>query len=365
MSATSFVEKSGTLLDFQRDAVDFLIHPNEFYSKPHRLLSLGTGLGKTPTTCAAIQIKGFDGGIVLCPYSVKDDWRHHLIYWGAVKPEDIHVYEGSYDFAPVRKKWLILNYELLDYEIIRKQFFDKARPSFDVVVIDEAQRLKSVDSVRAARVLTKSKDQPRPIAALAPRVWMLSATFISNRAMEMWTIYKTLAPELIKPYTAYEDYGRYFCNGFQDGRGHWNFKGSSNIEELRQRSRGFLHLKTVDDVYQQMPEVIEEDVYFDVGTVIDPETKEPATDENTNLSKLRQLSAVHKAPYIVAYIKDWLESNPEEKVVLFAWHRELCEILRRELQSYGAMLVYGGINGSTRKEILSSFKISKVTVAYS
>lgn len=338
-----------TLYPWQQEGSAFLSEPNPLFKKPHRYLAWATGTGKTPIVCDALTKIGAKSAIIICTKATKASWRRHLIEWGVFKPDDIHVYEGSYDFARIQKKCLIINYELFDYDIIHKQFCDNRRGLFDVIVIDEAHKLASWKSERCKKIIGSNN----PVAGRCYHKWLISATPMNNRSMELYTPLRVMAPELIKPYDTYEKFGKYFCNGYQDAGGMWQFKGNSNTQELKLRISPLFNVKTYEDLKDDadIPGVIEDDVFLDIGDVVD-ENGGIVDDTNTLDVKLRQYTGICKVPYAVEFIKDKLEDS-DDKYLIYFFHRAVGEALRRELPN--SVLVYGGINEATRQEAINGF----------
>ncbi len=133
------------------------------------------GFGKTPQAISAAERIKARRICVVCPASAVPVWRAHFpLVWPAFRGELKVV---SYDSA-VRGAAGMLN--------------DAAR-GFDVLVVDEAHRVKNPTAKRTALVLGTRRE--RGLAHGATRVWLLSGTPTPNGAHEWWTPLARLWPE--------------------------------------------------------------------------------------------------------------------------------------------------------------------------
>ena len=154
------------------------------------LLADEMGLGKTVQAIAACELlarrKGIERVLVVCPASLKAEWEEQIARFterGArpvfgPRPERLAAYREPAFFN-------IVNYEqvLADADDINTLLAP------DVVVLDEAQRIKNWHTKTARRV-----KQLR-----APHAFVLTGTPIENRIDELYSIVQYLDPELVGP----------------------------------------------------------------------------------------------------------------------------------------------------------------------
>ena len=156
-----------TLHDYQWEGVEFL------YRYSSALLADEMGLGKTVQAAVALAIllngqHGVNRALIVAPASLTTNWMMELATW-APSLTVRHV-QGA---APDREAFYLLPIPVLvsSYEQIRHDGLDRI-PSgtFDIVVLDEAQRIKNRNSSTslACRVLPRK------------RAWALSATPLEN-----------------------------------------------------------------------------------------------------------------------------------------------------------------------------------------
>jgi SNF2 family DNA or RNA helicase len=159
------------------------------------LLADEMGLGKTAQAILAMRLLFHQGvvrrGLVVCPKALVHNWSRELRMWAPDIP--FETIEGD----PERRRtaWLVSNcpLKLVNYETLTRDA-DLAcdeRVQFDVVVLDEAQRIKNKDSKTAstARALNRT------------RSWALTGTPIENHPDDLVNIFAFVDPGRIPPDT--------------------------------------------------------------------------------------------------------------------------------------------------------------------
>ena len=165
------------LMPFQRDGVRALIGMDRL------LLSDDMGLGKTVQAVAALRILKARGEIrsclVVAPAGVLDQWRREIARWA---PElSAIIIRGTADDRAWQ--WRAkTDVALVSYDVLRSDaaIFTKLRApigTWDVVVLDEAQRIKNRNDTSET-----AKSIPRV------RSWALTGTPIENHEEELASI---------------------------------------------------------------------------------------------------------------------------------------------------------------------------------
>jgi SNF2 family DNA or RNA helicase len=149
------------------------------------------GLGKSMQAITSIRLLVRLGEVrrvlVVCPKGLVSNWRRELSQWA---PELVTaVVEGQ----PRRRRWqwsladvpvTIANYE----SVVRDgEWLERSGLSFDLVVLDEAQRIKNRDSLtsRAVRAIRRE------------RSWALTGTPVENGASDLVSIFEFVSPGLV------------------------------------------------------------------------------------------------------------------------------------------------------------------------
>lgn len=333
------------LKPFQRIGVDFLCSRTAAY------LGDEMRLGKTvQSICAANRLRARKI-LVCCPATVKLQWAEEFNRWGD-RSRVCDVIFGSRgkinDIAHV----IIINYDLLIY----KGIFDQLRKMrFDVGIFDEAHFLQGRKSKRTKTVLLKGG-----IASACARWWFLSGTPILNRPVELFPILAAVSPKTIAPYNTYEKYTKRFCGAYWDGI-QWYDKGSTHREDLNFRlNSGFMLRRTRKDVDDQMPEPETELVPIPaggkLGQLVAQELKwttkeakyQSFAEEEESISRVRHEIALGKVDTAIRHLKYLFTIT--DKIVVFAYHRDVLKALFNGLSKYNPVMVHGGTNTIKREE---------------
>lgn len=176
---------------YQRQGIAFL------YSAHFAVLADEMGLGKTMQAITTIRLLLRTGEIrsvlLVCPKPLISTWLREFKLWS---PEiNVQVIDGP----PTRRKWLwqlpgvpvrLANYELLNRD---REFFDpllekKHSPQFDLVVLDESQRIKSSNNVtsQAAKAISRRRN------------WALTGTPVENSQEDLVGIFDFLSSGLLE-----------------------------------------------------------------------------------------------------------------------------------------------------------------------
>ena len=183
------------LYPFQSDGVKHLLLRRSV------LLADEMGLGKTIQAISAMQQLFTAGAIrralVVCPASLCRNWRKEIAIWGGNNPAVIYEGASRYGMLEGNARILIASYETISADLKREtrlgsHFYDIG---VDLLVLDEAQRIKAPSSVRA-RVLSH---------VLAPRRWAISGTPLENHPRELASILRFLFPNEFAEDTSLDD----------------------------------------------------------------------------------------------------------------------------------------------------------------
>ena len=167
---------------YQLDGVAFL------YPRHEAVLADEMGLGKTMQAVTAIRLLAHHGHLrrvlLACPKPLMNNWRREFHLWAPELP--VTLVEGG----PVRRQWLWRECKdlvtIANYESLVRDRDNVCEPEnhYDLVVLDEAQRIKSAASTTNEVVRSIRRN----------RSWALTGTPIENSVDDLVGIFEFVAP---------------------------------------------------------------------------------------------------------------------------------------------------------------------------
>lgn len=329
--------------EYQKTGIKFLLSRNRV------LLADDMGLGKTIEVAGALNELKFKRVLICGLAPIKINWMRELTEW----------LNGDFEYQIINKvkdkvnkeaQIIIVNYDLIIYPEIFKQLKSL---EFDVLVLDEAHNLSNMEAKRTQRILNNEG-----LVRNAKRVFALTGTPVRNRPKDFYVLLKVLAPECIHPFLAYEEYAKRYCGGFRDSYGILQDKGASNIDELSERIQPFMLRRTKEEVLKELPPVIEKNIPLEMTPEIaEVLAEEECLYENVNeyspnselgvQATIRRQLGEAKIPQVIEYITNLLTT--EEKIVIFAYHREVINQLRKRLAGYGVRCIQGEMTAQLKQ----------------
>lgn len=219
------------LLPYQRDGMLHLAFGER------ALLADDMGLGKTIQAIAACELlrhlKGIRRVLVVCPASLKGEWQEQIARFSGAdtllvhggRPQRLAEYARPAFFT-------VVNYEQVVVDAV--DINETVKP--DIVVLDEAQRIKNWQTKTAAAVKS----------LVSPYAFVLTGTPIENRIDEIYSIVQYLDPGLLGPLFRFN---RDFYELDERGRP-VDYK---NLEELQRRLQPVMLRRRKHDVETELP----------------------------------------------------------------------------------------------------------------
>jgi len=339
----------------QSDALHFPFEPFPYqfqgvaflYPRYSAVLADEMGLGKTMQAITAIRMLLRSGELrsvlLICPKPLVTNWQREFGLWAPEIPLTIiegdavkRRWQWTQEAAPVK----IANYELLmrDRDVLDESL------AFDLVVLDEAQRIKNTASTTSqiARSIRRSRN------------WALTGTPIENTPDDLVGIFEFLSPGYLRPGTA-----------------------PRRIAEL---VREHILRRTKDMVLTDLPPKMFRDAELDLS----PEqraTYEMAENEGVmQLNSMGDQITIQHVFELVLRLKqicnfdpstgtssklERLEADLEEvaasgkKAIVFSQWVKCLEILKHQLRRFGPLEYHGQIPSKHRDGVLKQFKEDK------
>jgi superfamily II DNA or RNA helicase len=228
----AFKNLQRSLYPYQRDGVE------RFLLAGRMLLADDMGLGKTAQAIACADILRRTGrirrGMIIAPASLKPQWARE---WALFSDYPIHVVDGSPSerqaaYKARREGFLIINYEQLlrDLDTVRQW-------GPDLVVLDEAQRIKNWATKTALSVKGLT-----PLYRL-----VLTGTPMENRIDELASIVEWVDDMALEP--------KWRLGAFHSIRadGRREVVGARNLDTIRDRLRHCMTRRIRQEVLDQLP----------------------------------------------------------------------------------------------------------------
>lgn len=372
------------LWPFQKASISYAL------SRRNTLIGDQPGLGKTPIAiCFANEIRA-KRVLVICPANIRLQWVDRIRQWTTMTwPFTIYPILSSRHGVHPTAEWTVVSYDLARTEAIGRAL---ARGKYDLVVLDEAHYLKSIESARTRamfgdhtglyRKQVRDEDKKvigyedlfKPLAGNCGAILGLTGTPLPNRPREAYTLAKHLCFDSID-WMSEDSFSQRF-NPIERRRG-VNRNGEEytytreevgRAGELQNRLRAnFMvrHLKR--DVMKQlkMPafnivRVEETRAIRDVLEAesmlgIDPDALESGTVKvDGHIAVVRKMMGVAIAPLVADYAAMCLDGG-EDKVTIFAWHIDVLNILEERLRKFGVQRIDGSTTAPKRAERINNF----------
>jgi SWI/SNF-related matrix-associated actin-dependent regulator of chromatin subfamily A-like protein 1 len=298
-------------LQHQKESIQKLVENKKF------ILADDMGLGKTTSTIIAALETGAKKILIICPATLKINWKREIENYS---DRSIFISEGK-TFS-TEHDFVIINYDIIKnfHDTKKKDESQVIAANFDLVVVDEAHYIKNPTAQRTKLI--------NDIAKGVDRLWLLTGTPMTSRPMDYFNLLHLIESPVAKNWMAY---AIRYCSGYQfnvGGRKVWNVTGSSNLEELRDRTTGLV-LRRLKENVLDLPEKIITPVYLRLkskayeevmGEYYDwydknPEESKSLTVQFTKLTKVRQIIADEKILQTIEIAENIIEQG--KKVIIF------------------------------------------------
>lgn len=305
--------------------------------------------------------------LIVCPSTVKESWKAEWERWSPNRTLSI-INSGS-----KKNSWnadvIVINYDALGMKSgrgIKVKFPELLSIKFKAIVADEIHFLKNWKAVRSKAFMK--------IASKISIKIGLSGTVILNRPSELINILKVIG----RFQEIFQDLDHYlyrYCN-MKITRFGKETKDASNVKELYKLLNHYCYFrKEKREVLTELPPIVEtfvnckvnnKKIYREAETdfisflELADETKVDAALKAKHLVQLNLLSLLSidgKLKAIQEHLKDWVESNEEQKLLVFGVHVEPLEQLSKCFPESG--LITGSISLDKKMKVLEQFKTSK------
>ena len=233
---------NATLRDYQKYGYKWLKYLTD--NNLGACLADDMGLGKTLQAIALLSNLHEEKkkkSMVIMPKSLIYNWENEIKKF-APKLK-VGVYYGiNRDFSSLKKVDVILT----TYGTIRNDIENLLENKFDLLILDESQNIKNINSQTTKAVLLLN----------AKKRVALSGTPIENNLLELYSLFRFLNPEM---FGSVQEFTNDYIVPIQ------KYSDISTIEELRKKIYPFLLRRVKKEVLADLPDKIEKLVYVDMN----------------------------------------------------------------------------------------------------
>lgn len=233
---------NATLRDYQKYGYKWLKYLTD--NNLGACLADDMGLGKTLQAIALLtnlHEEKKKKSMVIMPKSLIYNWENEIKRFSPKLK--VGVYYGiNRDFSLLKKVDIILT----TYGTIRNDIENLLEQKFDLLVLDESQNIKNINSQTTKAVLLLN----------AKKRVALSGTPIENNLLELYSLFRFLNPEM---FGSVQKFTSDYIVPIQ------KYSDTSTIEELRKKIYPFLLRRVKKEVLADLPDKIEKLVYMDMN----------------------------------------------------------------------------------------------------
>lgn len=331
-------EISNLLRPYQQKGVHFLVRQNLC------LLADEMGLGKTVQAAVALSLlipkSKYGRALIVVPAALRINWEKEIDKWApklSVRRIRGDTQERFANYS------LPINVLIASYEQIRQDALslsDMVR--FDVVVLDEAQKIKNINSKTSLAVRILQRD----------RSWAMTGTPIENSVNDLYAIFRFIKLDLLNQ--------------------------AMSKAEIHRHMKPYFMRRRKKDVLKEMPPIILQDIPIELS----PKQEEAYMNIWNNryelikkgkrcISSADIFSVITKLKQICNYDIESGESSKvealkliienlsakEDKLIIFSQYVETLKQISRELNGEITHEIYhGGLSEDARNSIITRFR---------
>lgn len=224
-----------TPFNYQRDGIEFLI------SRGKCILGDEQGTGKTYMSIMAAIASGAKKILVVCPASLKVNWKREINLLGVNNVSVVNGYRWSESMFTIVNYDILGNFHTIDgtEEGGIVKYANIINGGFDTLIVDEAHKVKNHTSNRGAII--------RDLAVKAgfKRIWLLTGTPVANKPKDLYNLLKIIDHPIAKDW---DFYTKRYCEAKNFKKKLKNGKiktirvidGASNLDELNIKIKNHL-----------------------------------------------------------------------------------------------------------------------------
>jgi len=329
------------------------------------------GLGKTIQAIGVAEVMKNETGIssvlIICPTSLKYQWQSEIQRFtsGAVQVIEglPHIRRGQYESDAF--------YKIVSYHALSNDLYAINQVEFDLIILDEAQRIKNWKT-KIAQSVKKVR---------SPYALVLTGTPLENKLEDLYSIVQFVDPFKLGPYYQFLDH-------YQVKNETGRVVGYKHLHEITRKLSDIMIRRTKKEVLSQLPERMDKNLFVSMtGQQMDlhmefsdmvarlvnkwkklgflPEKDRQRLMINLNMMRMvcdstyvldQQTRHDTKIGELMNILEEYLDGNDEKVVVFSQWER-MTRLVARELdeKNIGYRYLNGNVPSRNRKELFDHF----------
>lgn len=355
------------LFPYQKEGITFATF------KKGAIIADEMGLGKTVqaigTAVFKKEIFGFKKTLIICPASLKAQWKNEIEKFTV---EKVAIIEGGFEERKKTYKNTEAYFYIINYETVLRDRLLLNDCNFDFIILDEAQRIKNFETITASAIKSLKRNHSL----------ILTGTPIENKLIDVFSIVGFSSSNLLTPLWEFSYQHCYF-----DKSNNNKITGYFNLQQLKERLKSVLIRREKKDVIQQLTNITMLDVAVDfhplqqeyhanfanaIASILRKKFKTPYDMQilTMNLQSMRMVcdstflidKETHHSPKLVELEEVVLQKldlpNNSRKIIIFSEWINMNAIIGKMLKENG--IVYVELNGKMpvqkREEVIKEFE---------
>ncbi len=240
-------QKRDTTLDFSLMKVPLFAYQQEGVAfatfRDGAIIADEMGLGKTIQAVATAvmkkQIFGFKRTLIVCPASLKEQWKQEIHKFSN---EEAEVVDGMPEKRAITYRDSKAYFLIVNYETILRDWREINRMETDFVILDEAQKIKNFSTITAQSIKFLTKKH----------ALVITGTPIENRLIDLYSIVQFIDPNYLTPLWEFSYQHCYF-----DQVNKTKITGYYNLQQLNERLKPILIRREKRKVLSDLPNITE------------------------------------------------------------------------------------------------------------
>lgn len=330
------------LRPYQVDFVKYMIA-----KKGRAFLGDSMGAGKTISALAWLVYSDAYPALIVVNAPTKLQWYQQYRDWLKKTPGADYrcqILSGQKPYKLDPNVSCIINWDILHHwKDALAQF------GFKYLVGDEVQAIGNPESKRAIAF--------RMLSKVIPECVCMSGTPARSKPAQFWTVLNIMMP------AEFPNYYKYLYRYCEPKSTPWGmqFNGASHVQELHYKMSQCLLRRTKEEVMKWLPPKTMEVVPLEIDKTLENEYrdqeaeiyKEGTSDLHQRVADLMRTAYALKEKSLLRWVEDFLDSG--NKLLLFAWHRDVVDLLVDSLKKYHPVKIYGGISVAAREAAKTAF----------